>query len=97
MLSSYARTQGESSLEAKRNWNRTTAAMRGALRKEIIAGMFSTELRDWRGERLQKEAADALGVPLGTYVNWERNFHVPSTMALAQVRGLMREHPEKKE
>lgn len=39
---------------------------------------FKTEIKKWRGKRLQKEAADILGVCVRTYEGWEAGVHVPS-------------------
>lgn len=42
---------------------------------------FSERLREWRGKRLQKEAAAALQVALSTYRNWEQGMNTPNEMA----------------
>lgn len=39
---------------------------------------LSKLIRKWRGKRLQKEAADALGISVRTYQNWEEGVSVPS-------------------
>lgn len=51
---------------------------------------FRSELREWRGKRLQKEAADILKVSVRTYQGWESGAHEPSTeKCLACVRAMM--------
>ena len=40
---------------------------------------FATELRQWRGRLLQKEAAQLLGVSVRTYEAWECGQHAPTT------------------
>jgi len=44
------------------------------------------QLRIWRGTRYQKEAADALGVPLWSYINWEAGRRIPSKLALKELQ-----------
>ena len=58
-------------------------------------GSFAKELKNWRGERLQKEVADLLGMSLRTYEGWEIG-HNPSRFAKNEIRRLMAQHPEKK-
>lgn len=42
---------------------------------------LSRQLKQWRGLRLQKEAALELGVPLATYRNYERDHRRPRGLA----------------
>lgn len=39
---------------------------------------YGLKLKQWRGNRLQKEAADILGVPLRTYQSWEHGKNEPA-------------------
>ncbi len=57
---------------------------------------FAAELRTWRGKRLQKEAADILGVPLDTYRGWEYESSKPSEApSMCEIRQRMSENPQK--
>lgn len=48
------------------------------------------DLKNWRGERLQKEIADLVGVSVRTYEGWE-NGKTPSRFALNIIRRLINE------
>jgi transcriptional regulator with XRE-family HTH domain len=39
-------------------------------------------LKNWRGKKYQKEAADELGVPLRTYQQWEKDLAAPNKICL---------------
>ena len=52
---------------------------------------FAQQLRDWRGKRYQKEAADALGVPFRTYVSWEQGQAAPAKICQGCVESIMLE------
>lgn len=52
---------------------------------------FSTRLRKWRGNLSQRQAAIALGVPVGTYRKWEYGERVPNAYAMAEVERRMHE------
>lgn len=47
--------------------------------------LFKARLRDWRGQRTQKLAANSLDLPLATYQNWEQGRREPP----AQVQSAM--------
>jgi len=51
---------------------------------------FKVELRSWRGERLQKQAADVLKVSLRTYENWERGANIPDGIKIEELRRRMK-------
>lgn len=60
-----------------------------------MAAGFKKELRKWRGKRLQKEAADLIGVALRTYQAWEQGAHEPPAWkCLECVQQKMKDHPE---
>lgn len=50
---------------------------------------FASQLKAWRGERAQPEAAAALGVPPRTYQNWEQGHREPRGLARAAVESVM--------
>lgn len=56
--------------------------------------LFKDLLKQWRGSRLQKEAADLLDIPLGTYRKWEYGKRTPTKITLAQVEQRMAAHPD---
>ena len=51
---------------------------------------FSEELRQWRGERPQKQVHSIFGVPLVTYQKWEQGVNEPKDLAKSQIRFLMK-------
>ena len=55
-------------------------------------GEFGKSLKQWRGNRLQKEAADLLDVNLRTYEGWE-NGRNPGRYAVNEIKRRMAEHP----
>jgi hypothetical protein len=50
---------------------------------------FGEELRMWRGRRLQKEAADILDIPIGTYRKYEYNQRTPNRYAIIEIKRRM--------
>lgn len=50
---------------------------------------FSTELRRWRGKRLQKEAAELLGIGLRTYHSWEQGRRKPTAPSMQEIKRRM--------
>ena len=56
-------------------------------------GEFGKSLKQWRGNRLQKEAADLLDVNLRTYEGWE-NGRNPGRYAVNEIKRRMAEHPK---
>lgn len=59
-----------------------------------MAQSFARQLKQWRGSRPQKQAADILQVPLKTYQNWEQSENEPNALSLEELRRRMAEHPE---
>jgi len=59
------------------------------------ATTFSKALKQWRGSRLQKEAADVLDVKLRTYEGWELGRN-PSRYAINEIQRRMTANPERK-
>ena len=55
---------------------------------------FKTQLKAWRGNRLQKEAAADLDVSLGTYRKWEYGKRTPTKITLAEILRRMGDKPE---
>lgn len=56
-------------------------------------GEFGKFLKQWRGNRLQKEVADVLNVNLRTYEGWE-NGRNPSRYAINEIQRRMVANPE---
>lgn len=54
---------------------------------------FGEKLRKWRGKRLQKEAADILGVPVMTLRNWEWSRRKPAKTCQTCIERKMVENP----
>lgn len=46
---------------------------------------LNQRLKNWRGEQLQKTAADIMQVPLPTYRNWEYGANVPGFIAMKEI------------
>lgn len=86
-LRKFATITGLPYSEAKHYWNRSPRNVRATYRKQVLEeiGKFSEQLKMWRGELTQKEAADKLGVPFETYRGWEYKKHFPSLLARAEV------------
>ena len=51
--------------------------------------LFRKQLRRWRKNRSQPEAAEILGVPLATYRNWEQGRNEPPEFAMKSVLDLI--------
>ena len=47
---------------------------------------FNETLRKWRGPMTQEQAAKVIGVPLGTYRNWEQGVREPRGLAKVAVK-----------
>lgn len=54
---------------------------------------FAAKLKKWRGNRLQKEAASLLQVPLRTYQGWEEGREAGG-LAIVVINLRMEQHPE---
>ena len=54
---------------------------------------FSKILRKWRGKRLQKEGAEALGVNIKTFQAWEYGVNKPHKLTMAEVVRRMDQNP----
>lgn len=94
LLKSYSRTSGRSLSESKREWNSTPSDKRGEVRKAMEAGLWSSELRDWRKRHnlLQKQAAGVLDVPEDTYKHWETMRRTPGRHTVIVLRSTMRNY-----
>jgi DNA-binding transcriptional regulator YiaG len=55
---------------------------------------FSKSLKEWRGKRLQKEAAEILDVNVRTYEGWESGRNL-SRYSMNHLRKTMAENPER--
>ncbi len=77
--------------EAKKKWKQTPWPIRHIYRQQILQEIrdFAFRLKRWRGHKTQKEAADLLGVPFDTYVNWEYSRNYPSGPTLAEIERRM--------
>jgi hypothetical protein len=62
---------------------------------QMKIGVFGKSLKQWRGKRLQKEAADLLQVNLRTYEGWESGRN-PSRYAINEIQRRMAANPERK-
>lgn len=51
--------------------------------------ILSRQLKQWRGKRRQKEAAEALAVPYHTYRAYETGKRTPKGLALAELERRM--------
>ena len=93
-IKAYARTHGLDPRKVRKDLNALPTPQRKKSIATIRAGMFSEELKRWRGERLQKEAADLLDVSLSTYHNWEQGVNTPSRFTIRALRTAMAENRE---
>jgi hypothetical protein len=59
-----------------------------------VATLFKDRLREWRGKRRQKEAAEILNVPLGTYRTWEYGKRTPRLYLVPIFEGIMAANQE---
>ncbi len=46
---------------------------------------LSERLKKWRGDQIQKTAADILSIPVSTYRNWEYGANVPGFIAMREI------------
>lgn len=50
---------------------------------------FKNQLRKWRGNRIQKEGASLLNVPVATFRKWEYGKRTPNKLAMAEIKRRM--------
>jgi hypothetical protein len=50
---------------------------------------FSKELKEWRGDRIQKEAASALDIPAPTYRKYEYGKRTPNKLSMIELKRRM--------
>jgi transcriptional regulator with XRE-family HTH domain len=56
-----------------------------------MSQLLADRLRLWRGKRYIKEAADILGIPIGTYRKYEEGKRTPNKLALAELERRLEE------
>lgn len=59
--------------------------------RNIEVNEFAKKLQEWRGDRLQKEAAEILRVPYRTYTGWEQG-RLPKELVRSEIIRRMKEH-----
>lgn len=56
---------------------------------EAMSDLFKDRLKKWRGKLRQKEAAEILGVPLGTLRTWEYGKRTPKQITMCEIERRM--------
>lgn len=97
LLRSYSISTNKSLKEVKREWLSTPRPQRCAVRREIQAGLWMDQLKRWRleNELLQKQACDALGVPIDTLKSWECGRNTPHRIVMSALRRVMSDYQSK--
>jgi DNA-binding transcriptional regulator YiaG len=70
---------------------------------KVLTVFNPKQLKDWRGvdapysrgKLSQREAADKIGVPIGTYRDWENGRHEPRGLALRVLLQIIRRKPRR--